>query len=92
MFKWGGFLSKGEVAGLWKYYWLGRFVFRGNGALGRGLRWEVGVFLITFRFYRRRDISIICMVFGVVLFVFVFVCVRFERRGCLRGNFIFWYM
>lgn len=92
MFKWGGSLSKGEAAGLWKHHWLGRLVPRGNGALGRGLRWEVGALLTTPRPHRRRDTSITCMVPGAALPAPVPVCVRLERRGCLRGNLTFWYM
>ncbi|KAB1264729.1 Plexin-D1, partial [Camelus dromedarius] len=40
----------------------------------------------------RTDTSITCTVPGGALPAPVPVCVRFERRGCVRGNLTFWYM
>ncbi|KAF5919435.1 hypothetical protein HPG69_014827 [Diceros bicornis minor] len=44
------------------------------------------------RLHRRTDTSIACTVPAGALPAPVPVCVRFEHRGCLRGNLTFWYM
>ncbi|XP_015415833.1 PREDICTED: plexin-D1 [Myotis davidii] len=42
--------------------------------------------------HRRTETSIACTVPGGTLPAPVPVCVRFEHRGCVRGNLTFWYM
>lgn len=42
--------------------------------------------------HRRTETSITCTVPGGTLPAPVPVCVRFEHRGCVRGNLTFWYM
>lgn len=42
--------------------------------------------------HRRTATSITCTVPGGTLPSPVPVCVRFESRGCVRGNLTFWYM